>query len=183
MRVTPNMSVWRPCDSVETAVSWKIALERFDGPTALVFSRQGLQHQTREPDQIEKISCGAYVLEDCTGHPDVIIIATGSEINICREATKRLHAEGVSVRLVSMPSADVFEFQDDAYRELVLPRSVYRRVAVEAGSEHYWTKYVGLEGKVIGMDRFGESAPGGVLMEHFGFTVDNVIATVKSFGE
>jgi len=184
LRVTPNMSVWRPCDSVETAVSWRAALVRDDGPTALVFSRQGLQHQSREPEQIEGISRGAYILEDCIGGAlEVIIIATGSEISICREATKHLNSEGVATRLVSMPSADVFDVQEEEYRETVLPSSVNRRVAVEAGSSHYWMKYVGLEGKVIGMERFGESAPGAVLMEHFGFTVDNVIAAAKSFRE
>ncbi|MDG2421104.1 MAG: transketolase [Gammaproteobacteria bacterium] len=181
LRVTPNMSVWRPCDSVETAVSWRAALVRNDGPTALVFSRQGLQHQAREPGQIEGISRGAYILEDCVAPLEVIIIATGSEISICREATKHLNSEGVATRLVSMPSADVFDAQDEAYRETVLPSTVNCRVAVEAGSSHYWMKYVGLEGKVIGMERFGESAPGAVLMEHFGFTVDNVIAVAKSF--
>ena len=181
LRVTPNISVWRPCDSVETAVSWRAALLRNDGPTALVFSRQGLQHQAREPGQIECISRGAYILEDCVGPLEVIIIATGSEISICRQATKHLNSEGVATRLVSMPSADVFDAQEEAYRETVLPSSVSRRVAVEAGSSHYWMKYVGLEGKVIGMERFGESAPGAVLMEHFGFTVDNVIAAAKSF--
>jgi transketolase len=181
LRVTPKMSVWRPCDSVETAVSWRAALLRNDGPTALVFSRQGLQHQAREPGQIEGISRGAYILEDCVGPLEVIIIATGSEISICRQATKHLNSESVATRLVSMPSADVFDAQEEAYRETVLPSSVTRRVAVEAGSSHYWMKYVGLEGKVIGMERFGESAPGAVLMEHFGFTVDNVIAVAKSF--
>ena len=183
LRVTPNMSVWRPCDSVETAVSWRAALVRDDGPTALVFSRQGLQHQSREPEQIEGISRGAYILEDCVGLLEVIIIATGSEISICREATKQLNSQGFATRLVSMPSADVFDVQEEEYRETVLPSSVNRRVAVEAGSSHYWMKYVGLEGKVIGMERFGESAPGAVLMEHFGFTVDNVIAAAKSFRE
>ena len=132
---------------------------------------------------MEAISRGAYVLEDCVGHPKVIIIATGSEIKICREAVKQLNLEGVAARLVSMPSADVFDAQEEAYREMILPSSVNRRVAVEAGSSCYWKKYVGLKGKIIGMDRFGESAPGGVLMEHFGFTVDNVIAVAKSFGE
>ena len=183
LRVTPNMSVWRPCDSVETAVSWKASIERHDGPTALVFSRQGLKHQPRELEQVSAISRGAYILEDCAGHPAVIIISTGSEISICREATKELHAEGIAVRLVSMPCADIFDAQDDDYKEIVLPESVQRRLAVEAASSQYWAKYVGLQGKVIGLDRFGESAPGAVLMKHFGFTVDNVITTVKSFGE
>ncbi|MDB3993385.1 transketolase [Gammaproteobacteria bacterium] len=183
LRVTPNMSVWRPCDSVETAVSWKVSIERHDGPTALVFSRQGLKHQPRDLEQVAAISRGAYILEDSAEHPAVIIISTGSEIDICREATKELQAEGLAVRLVSMPCADIFDAQDSAYKDLVLPESVQQRLAVEASSPQYWAKYVGLQGKVIGLDRFGESAPGGVLMKHFGFTVENVIATVKSFDE
>ncbi len=183
LRVTPNMSVWRPCDSVETAVAWKASIERRDGPTALVFSRQELKHQPRELNQVATISRGAYILQDCDEHPAIIIISTGSEISICREATKELQAEGIATRLVSMPCADIFDAQDRAYKELVLPVSAQKRLAVEAGSPDYWAKYVGLHGKVIGLDRFGESAPGGVLMEHFGFTVDNVIKTVKSFDE
>lgn len=181
LRVTPNMSVWRPCDNVETAVAWKAALERGDGPTALVFSRQGIPHQARTTEQLEAISKGAYVLEDCAGDPEIILIATGSEVNICREATQKLQADGVAARLVSMPSADAFDAQDAEYKEQVLPAAVGKRLAVEAGATGYWSRYVGLEGKVIGMDRFGESAPGGVLMEHFGFTADNVVAVAKSF--
>ena len=181
LRVTPNLSVWRPSDSVETAVAWKSALEYSDGPTALVLSRQGLSHQSRDKKQVQSIARGAYILEDCVGEPEVIIIATGSEVAICREATKQLQSDGVATRLVSMPSADVFDRQDPDYREQVLPAAVRKRLAVEAASTTYWSKYVGLDGKAIGMDRFGESAPGGVLMEHFGFTADNVVAVSKSF--
>lgn len=181
LRVTPNLSVWRPSDSVETAVAWKSALEYNDGPTALIFSRQALPHQSRDKKQVQSIACGAYILEDCAGEPEVIIIATGSEVAICREATKQLQADGVATRLVSMPSADVFDQQEPDYREQVLPVAVRKRLAVEAASTTYWSKYIGLDGKAIGMDRFGESAPGGVLMEHFGFTADNVVAVAKSF--
>ena len=181
LRVTPNMSVWRPCDNVETAVAWKVALERAEGPTALVFSRQGVAHQGRTGEQLAEISRGAYVLVDCEGDPELIVIATGSEINICRDAVKQLQADGIAARLVSMPSTDAFDSQEPEYKEQVLPSSVRKRLAVEAGATDYWSKYVGLEGKVIGMDRFGESAPGGVLMEHFGFTTDNVVAVAKSF--
>lgn len=181
LRATPNMSVWRPCDNVETAVAWKAALEQSSGPTALVFSRQGIPHQDRNSEQVQGISRGAYILEDCSGEPDVIIIATGSEVSICRDAVKQLQADGVAARLVSMPSCDVFDAQDASYKEAVLPSTVRKRLAVEAASTDYWCKYVGLEGKVVGMNRFGESAPGGVLMEHFGFTADNVVAEAKSF--
>jgi len=181
LRVTPNMSVWRPCDNVETAVAWKVALERAEGPTALVFSRQGVAHQGRTGEQLAEIYRGAYVLVDCEGDPELIVIATGSEINICRDAVKQLQADGIAARLVSMPSTDAFDSQEPEYKEQVLPSSVRKRLAVEAGATDYWSKYVGLEGKVIGMDRFGESAPGGVLMEHFGFTAENVVAVAKSF--
>ncbi len=177
LRITPNMSVWRPCDAVETAVSWKAAIERSAGPTSLVFSRQNLAHQARTAEQVAAIARGAYVLKDCEGTPDVLLIATGSEVEICVEAVAQLQAKGIKARLVSMPSTDVFEAQDDAYRESVLPASVRARVAVEAAAADYWYKYVGLDGKVIGMRSFGESAPGPVLMKEFGFTAENVVAT------
>jgi transketolase len=179
LRVTPNMSVWRPCDNVESAVAWKSALERNTGPTALVFSRQGIPHQARDVEQLADISRGAYVLKDCDGTPDVIVIATGSEVQICVEAVGRLQSEGVAARLVSMPSADVFEAQDQDYRDAVLPPSVRNRVAVEAAAVDYWHKWVGIDGQIIGMRSFGASAPGGVLMEHFGFTADAVVAAAK----
>ena len=179
LRATPNMSVWRPCDNVESAVAWKAALERNTGPTALVFSRQGIPHQARDAEQLANISRGAYVLKDCNGTPDVIVIATGSEVQICVEAVGRLHSEGVAARLVSMPSADVFEAQDQDYRDAVLPPSVRNRVAVEAAAVDYWHKWVGMDGQIIGMRSFGASAPGGVLMEHFGFTAEAVVAAAN----
>ena len=177
LRITPNMSVWRPCDAVETAVSWKAAIERSAGPTSLVFSRQNLAHQSRTAQQVAAIARGAYVLKDCEGTPELLIIATGSEVEICVDAVTQLQAKGIKARLVSMPCTDVFEAQDDAYRESVLPSSVRARVAVEAAAADYWYKYVGLDGKVIGMRSFGESAPGPVLMKEFGFTAENVVAT------
>lgn len=180
LRTTPNMSVWRPCDSVESAVAWKAAIERSVGPTALVFSRQGLPHQARSAEQLADVARGGYVLQDCDGAPEAIVIATGSEVGICRDAVNAMNAEGGKVRLVSLPSVDVFEGQDPAYQESVLPNAVRRRVAVEAAGSEYWAKFVGLDGKVIGMQTFGESAPGGELMAHFGFTAENVINTVRS---
>lgn len=181
LRITPNMSVWRPCDNVESAVAWKTALQRSDGPTALVFSRQGLKHQQRSADELANIARGAYVLKDCEDTPDVIILATGSEVQICVEAVESLQAEGVNARLVSMPSVDVFEAQDAEYQESVLPDAVRNRIAVEASAAEYWRKFVGLDGKIIGMESFGESAPGPVLLQHFGFTAENVISAAKSF--
>ena len=180
LRVTPNMSVWRPSDAVETAVSWKLAIERSSGPTSLVFSRQNLPHQQRSAEQVAAIARGAYVLKDCNGVPEVIIIATGSEVGICVDAVARLQETGMRARLVSMPSTDVFEAQSAEYREQVLPRAVRARVAVEAAAADYWYKYVGLDGKVIGMTTFGESAPGPVLMKEFGFTVENVVSTATA---
>ncbi|KKO08791.1 hypothetical protein LCGC14_0039100 [marine sediment metagenome] len=176
LRTTPNMSVWRPCDAVETAIAWKHALLRKDGPTSLVFSRQGLPHQARDNAQVAGIERGAYVLEDCQGQPELIVIATGSEVSIARDAVKTLQDKGVKARLVSMPSTDVFDGQDAAYRESVLPSAVRKRLAVEAAIADYWFKYVGLDGAVVGMTSFGESAPGGALMKAFGFTADNIVA-------
>jgi transketolase len=180
LRVTPNMSVWRPCDNVESAVSWKAALEHNTGPTALVFSRQGLPHQDRDAQQVSDIDRGAYVLKDCEDAPELIIMATGSEVQICVDAVARLQSAGVAARLVSMPSADVFESQEQSYRDEVLPPTVRKRIAVEAAAADYWYKWVGIDGEVIGMRSFGASAPGGVLMEHFGFTVDAVVETAKA---
>ena len=180
LRVTPNMSVWRPCDNVESAVSWKAALEHNTGPTALVFSRQGLPHQDRDAQQVSDINRGAYVLKDCEDAPELIIMATGSEVQICVDAVARLQSAGVAARLVSMPSADVFESQEQSYRDEVLSPTVRKRIAVEAAAADYWYKWVGIDGEVIGMRSFGASAPGGVLMEHFGFTVDAVVETAKA---
>lgn len=180
LRTTPNMSVWRPCDNVESAVAWKMALENHTGPTALVFSRQALAHQSRDSAQLAAIARGGYVLEECSGTPDVIVIATGSEVEISRQAVVTLNGEGVAARLVSMPSVDLFETQELDYKESVLPAAVRARIAVEAGGVDYWRKFVGLDGDVIGMTSFGESAPGPVLMEHFGFTADTIVARAKS---
>jgi transketolase len=180
LRMIPRMSVWRPCDVVETAVSWKVAIERRDGPSCLIFSRQGLPHQARTPEQIASISRGAYVLLDCDGTPDGIIIATGSEVGVAVEAAQMLAEQGAKVRVVSMPSTDVFDGQDEAYKESVLPSEVTARVAVEAGVTDYWLKYVGLKGKVVGVDTFGESAPGGEVMKYFGLTAENVAKTTQA---
>jgi transketolase len=183
LRLTPNLDSWRPCDAAETAVAWKLALQRSEGPSALVFSRQGLEPQPRSDEQLANIVRGAYILNDCAGEPEAIVIATGSEVGIAAKAVAELQAAGKAVRLVSMPSTDVFDAQDAEYRESVLPISVGNRVAVEALHQDYWYKYVGLEGAVIGMSTFGESAPGGELMEHFGFTVENVVNTVSELLE
>ena len=179
LRLIPNMSLWRPCDTVETAVAWRLALERREGPTCLLFSRQTLPFQTRSSDTVENISRGGYVLRDCEGTTEAIIIATGSEVSLAVDAAERLGAKGRQVRVVSMPSTDVFDAQDDTYRESVLPRAVMARVAVEAGVSATWLHYVGVRGRVVGIDSFGESAPAEVVFEHFGFTVDNVVANVE----
>ncbi|MDX1514050.1 MAG: transketolase [Gammaproteobacteria bacterium] len=180
LRLLPNMSVWRPCDAVESAVAWRAALERLDGPTSLLFSRQRLPHQKRSPAQLDDIRRGGYVLRDCDGEPEAIIIATGSEVSIAVEAVDALNRKGRRVRVVSMPSTDVFDAQPATYRESVLPSSVVARVAVEAGVTDYWYKYVGFKGKVVGLDRFGESAPYKDVFEYFGFTAQNVMSTVES---
>ncbi len=179
MRTTPNLNNWRPCDTVESAVAWKAAIERRDGPTALVFSRQNLPHQQRDAAQVANIARGGYVLRDSQGAPEAILIATGSEVGLAMAAADKLTEAGRKVRVVSMPSTDVFDAQDAAYRESVLPSDVLARVAVEALAADCWYKYVGLDGRVIGMTSFGESAPGGALFEEFGFTVENVVAAVE----
>lgn len=179
LRTTPNMSTWRPCDTVESAVAWQSAIERANGPTSLIFSRQGLEVMPRSAEQVEAVKRGGYVLLDSEQAPQAIVIATGSEVGLAMQAAQQLQSEGIAVRVVSMPSTDVFDAQDAAYRESVLPASVAARVAVEALHADYWYKYVGLNGRIIGMTSFGESAPGGELMAHFGFTVDNVVAAVR----
>ena len=179
LRSTPNMQTWRPCDTVESAVSWKAAIERRDGPSSLIFSRQGLPHQARSDQQLVDIARGAYVLRDCEGSPDAILIATGSEVQLAMAAAEELAGKGKQVRVVSMPCAELFEQQDAQYRETVLPSDVLARVAVEALHADYWYKYVGLDGRVVGMTTFGESAPAADLMQHFGFTIENVVATVE----
>ncbi|MDM8565063.1 transketolase [Candidatus Halobeggiatoa sp. HSG11] len=177
LRMIPNMSVWRPCDAVESAVAWKMAVLNREGPTSLIFSRQGLPHQARTAEQIALVEKGGYILADCDGTPDAIIIATGSEVELAVDAAKQL--SGKKVRVVSMPNTNVFDAQDAAYREAVLPSSVTARVAVEAGVSDAWHKYVGFGGKVIGVDKFGESAPAGELFKEYGFTVDNVVKAVE----
>ena len=180
LRVTPNMSTWRPCDQVESAIAWKYGVERQDGPTALILSRQNLAQQERTAEQLANVARGGYVLKDCAGQPELIFIATGSEVELAVAAWDKLTAEGVKARVVSMPSTDAFDKQDAAYRESVLPKAVTARVAVEAGIADYWFKYVGLNGAIVGMTTFGESAPAEQLFEEFGFTVDNVVAKAKA---
>ncbi len=175
LRLTPNMSTWRPCDQVESAVAWKAAIQRHDGPTALIFSRQNLPQQGRDAEQLANITRGGYVLRDCSGTPELILIATGSEVTLAMQAAEQLSNAGHAVRVVSMPATDVFDAQPASYREQVLPAAVNKRIAVEAGIADYWYKYVGLQGRIIGMNSFGESAPAGDLFKHFGFTVENVV--------
>ena len=177
LRYIPHNDVWRPCDAVESAVSWKAAIERRDGPSCLVFSRQNLAHQQRTDAQVAAIARGGYVLKDSSGTPDIILIATGSEVGLAMEAAAQL---GDKVRVVSMPSTEVFERQDAAYRESVLPAACRKRVAIEAGTADFWRKYVGLDGTVIGMDSFGASAPADALFPEFGFTVEHVVQAAKS---
>jgi transketolase len=179
LRLMPNMSVWRPCDTVETAVAWRYAIERQDGPTSLVLTRQGLPHQNRDAQQVADIARGGYVLRDADGDADIILIATGSEVALAMSAAEVLTADGVKVRVVSMPCTDAFDAQEDGYREAVLPKSVTARVVIEAGVTETWWRYAGAGGKVIGLDRFGESAPADELFEHFGFSTDNVVAVAK----
>ncbi|NWA60822.1 transketolase [Pantoea sp. B9002] len=180
LRVTPNMSLWRPCDQVETAVAWQAAVERHHGPTALILSRQNLLQPERSKEQVANIARGGYVLQDSNGTPDAIIIATGSEIEIALGAADKLTAAGHKIRVVSLPSTDVFDKQDVAYRESVLPSGVKARVAVEAGIADYWYKYVGLDGAIVGMTTFGESAPAGKLFPEFGFTVENIVSHTEA---
>ncbi|ODB34120.1 transketolase [Pseudoalteromonas sp. BMB] len=174
LRTTPNLASWRPCDQVESAVAWQQAVERADGPSALVFTRQGLAQQPRTAEQVAAIKQGGYVLS-CDGEPELILIATGSEVQLAVESADKLRAEGKKVRVVSMPSTDIFDAQSPAYKESVLPSSVTRRVAIEAGIEDFWYKYVGLNGAIVGMTTFGESAPADELFKLFGFTVENIV--------
>ncbi len=180
LRMIPNMQVWRPCDAVESAVAWKAAIERTDGPSCLIFSRQNLPHVARSAEQIASIARGGYIAADTEGTPDAIVMSTGSEVDLAIKAAEQLKAEGKKVRVVSMPCTNLFDAQDQAYRDSVLPPSVTCRVAVEAGVSDLWWKYVGSNGKVVGLDRFGESAPAPLLFKEFGFTPDNVAATIKS---
>jgi len=188
LRTTPNLCTWRPCDAVETAAAWDAAIKRNAGPTALVLSRQNLPHQERNKQQLAEIQRGGYVLKDSglkdgEGTPELILIATGSEIGLAMEAAAELEEAGHAVRVVSMPSTDIFDTQDAEYRERILPKSVTKRIAIEAGHADYWYKYVGLDGRVIGMTTFGESAPAGDLFKHFGFTKENLVNQAKELLE
>ncbi|NUU33878.1 transketolase [Pseudomonas sp. C2B4] len=183
LRCTPNLDTWRPADAVESAVSWKYALERKDGPSALIFSRQNLQHQTRNALQIADISRGGYVLKDCAGEPELILIATGSEVGLAVQAFDKLTEQGRKVRVVSMPCTSVFDAQDAGYKQSVLPLQVSARIAIEASHADYWYKYVGLEGRVIGMTTYGESAPAPALFEEFGFTLENILGQAEELLE
>jgi transketolase len=179
LRSTPNLHTWRPCDTVESAVAWSSAVARKDGPSALIFSRQTLQHQQRSVTQLGDINRGGYILKDCDGEPDIIIIATGSEVGLASDAASMLTSSGREVRVVSMPCCEIFDAQDAIYKEQVLPSAVGNRIAIEAGHPALWHRYTGLSGRVIGMNSFGESAPGNALFEHFGFTVENVVEHVE----
>jgi transketolase len=179
LRATPNLDNWRPCDQVESAIAWKAAIERTDGPTSLIFTRQGLPQQDRTAQQLSDVERGGYVLIDCDGAPEVILIATGSEVHLAVEAAQKLKADGTAARVVSMPCTDLFDRQTSDYKESVLPRAVIKRVAVEALAKDSWYKYVGLDGAVVGMDTFGESAPASDLFTHFNITTDAVYNAVK----
>ena len=179
LRLIPNLNTWRPCDQVESAIAWKAAIERTDGPSALIFTRQNLAQMDRTSEQLANVARGAYVLKDCEGTPELIFIATGSEVELAVKAADVLTAEGKKVRVVSMPSTNRFDKQDAAYRESVLPAAVTKRIAIEAGIADFWYKYVGFNGRVVGMNSFGESAPADQLFKLFGFTVENVIAKAK----
>ncbi|MGL1958500.1 MAG: transketolase [Colwellia sp.] len=179
LRTTPNLTTWRPCDATESAVAWKAAVQNQKAPSALIFSRQGLPAMPRNQAQVSAIAKGAYILQDCSGTPDVILMATGSEVALAIDSAKALTKQGQKVRVVSMPSTNVFDTQSNDYKESVLPASVTKRVAIEAAHVDFWAKYVGLNGGVVGMTTFGESAPGNVLLEHFGFTVENIVNTVN----
>jgi transketolase len=179
LRYTPNLDTWRPCDTVESAVAWKAALEKADGPSALIFSRQNLVCQPRNDAQIADIAKGAYTLKDCSDKPELIIIATGSEVQLAVDAADVLTQQGKQVRVVSMPSNEVFDAQDASYKEQVLPMDVLPRIAVEAGIADFWYKYVGLDGRIVGMDTFGESAPADQLFKEFGFTVERIVGLAE----
>ncbi|MEE9451604.1 MAG: transketolase C-terminal domain-containing protein, partial [Gammaproteobacteria bacterium] len=183
LRLTPNMSVWRPCDSVETTVAWQVAIERSDGPTSLLFSRQKLPCQSRDEDALRNIRRGGYILRDCDTPPELILIATGSEVDLAMQASEILQQQGWQVRVVSLPAVDVFSAQSEAYRESVLPKSVMARIAVEAAAGDYWYKFVGLHGAVIGLDRFGESAPAAEVFQSLGITVGHIVEKAQALLE
>jgi len=180
LRTTPNLTTWRPCDATESAVAWKMAVKNQQAPTALIFSRQNLSAIARNEKQVSDIEKGGYILTNYEGTPDVILISTGSEIQLALDAAKVLETQGQKVRVVSMPSTNVFDAQNLSYKEKVFPSSVSKRVAIEAAHTDFWRKYVGLRGAVVGISCFGESAPGKVLLEHFDFTVEKVVNTVNA---
>jgi transketolase len=182
LRAIPHMTLWRPCDGVETAVAWVAAIER-KGPSLVVLTRQAVPQQQRTPQQRSDVARGGYTLVDCEGVPQCIVIATGSEVGICVDAVKAANSQGLRVRLVSMPCTEVFDAQDAAYRESVLPKAVKARLAVEAGATLGWWKYVGSEGRVLGIDRFGASGKVADLFPHFGFTSDNVGRQIRELIE
>jgi len=179
LRIMPNMRVWRPCDSVETACAWRDAIERRDGPTSLILTRQGLPHQERNAAQLRDITRGGYVLDGAEGEPDIILIATGSEVALAADVAAELRAAGGKPRVVSMPCTDLFDAQPDAYKETVLPSAVSARIAMEAGVSAGWWRYVGQQGRIVGLDCFGASAPAGELFEHFGFAVARVLTVAR----
>jgi transketolase len=179
LRIMPNMRVWRPCDTVETAVAWRDSIERQGGPSSLILTRQGLPHQNRTAEQIKGIAKGGYILRDCDGAPELILIATGSEVSLAMDAADEIAGAGTAVRVVSMPCTDLFDSQSDDYRESVLPAATTKRVAIEAGVPEGWWRYVGSSGRVIGMSSFGASAPAEQLFEHFGFSVSNVVSVAN----
>ena len=181
LRMIPNMSVWRPCDSVESFVAWKMAIENDTGPSCLLFSRQGLKHNERTAAQIENIQRGGYILIHGADKPEAIIIATGSEVSIAVETANQLNAASHKVRVVSMPCTNLFDAQDADYQDNVLPADCRNRVAIEAGVPDFWRKYVGLDGKVLGVPTFGESAPAGAVFKHFGITTENLTGLVKAY--
>ncbi len=183
LRTTPNLDTWRPADTVESAVAWKHAVERKDGPSALIFSRQNLPFHVRDNETEAAIARGGYILKNCAGEPELILIATGSEVSLAVQAADKLAEQGRKVRVVSMPCTSVFDAQDAAYKQLVLPVEVGARIAIEAAHADYWYKYVGLDGRIIGMTTYGESAPAGQLFEEFGFTVDNILAVAEELLE
>jgi transketolase len=178
LRLVPQLDLWRPCDAVETAAAWGVALENRDHPTCLVLTRQPVAHEARDAKQVAAITRGGYVLIDSAGEPEAIVIATGSEVSIAAEAVRTVAGKGRRVRLVSMPSTRVFDAQDDAYKQQVLPRSVTRRVAVEAGATGGWWHYVGLDGEIVGIDHFGASAPAKELFKAYGFTAEHVVEAI-----
>jgi transketolase len=179
LRIMPNMRVWRPCDAVETAIAWRGAIERSDGPTSLILTRQEVPHQRRSDEQIAAVRRGGYVLHDPGAAPAIILIATGSEVGLAMQAASVLAEEGTAARVVSMPCTDLFDAQPDSYRQSVLPPDARARIVIEAGVGDLWWRYTGPSGRVIGMHGFGESAPAGDLFEHFGFTVENVLSVAR----